>query len=131
MPNPVRIREKCGVGGYMKRFFVSAVMLALLSTPAFAGKNSQTVTVTTALKAGSTTLPPGDYDLTWTGSGPDTQVTFMQRKKVVVTLAAKLIEETNKNEELDIDTQSGVNVLKSIHTRSVTLIFKDSSSPEK
>lgn len=110
----------------MKRFFVVAVMLTLLSAPAFAGKNSQTVTVTTAVKAGSTTLSPGDYDLTWTGSGPDTQVTFMQRKKVVVTLPAKLIEENNKNEEFDVDTQGGVEVLKAIRTRSTTLIFSPS-----
>ena len=110
----------------MKRFFVVAVMLALLSAPAFAGKNSQTVTVTTAVKAGSAMLSPGEYDLTWTGSGPETQVTFLQRKKVLVTLPAKLIEENNKNEEFDIDTQGGVEVLKAIRMRSMTLIFSSS-----
>jgi len=115
----------------MKRFFVIAVMLTLLSAPAFAGKNSQTVTVTSKVKVGSTTLAPGDYDLTWTGAGSDTQVTFSQRKKVLVTLPAKLTEENNKNEEMDIDSQSGVDVLKAIRTRSMTLLFKDSSSSDK
>ena len=115
----------------MKRFFVFAVMLALLSAPAFAGKNSQTVTVTTKVKAGSAMLSPGEYDLTWTGTGSDTQVTFLQRKKVLVTLPAKLIEENNRNEELDIDSQSGVDVPKAIRTKTLTLIFKDPSSAEK
>lgn len=112
----------------MKRFLVFTVLLTLFSFPAFAAKNSETVTVTTKLKAGSTTLAPGDYDVTWTGSGPDTQVTFAQRKKVVVTLPAKLIEQNNKNQELDIESQSGVDVLKAIRMRTMTLILNDSSS---
>jgi hypothetical protein len=115
----------------MKRFFVFAMMLALLSAPAFAGKNSQTVTVSTTVKAGSAMLSPGEYDLTWTGTGSDTQVTFLQRKKVLVTLPAKLVEENNRNEELDIDSQGGVDVLKAIRTKTITLVFKDSSSSDK
>ena|ERR1700751_4537284 len=115
-------------GQSMKRFLVFAVLLTLFSTPAFAGKNSQTVTVATTLKAGSTTLVPGDYEVTWTGSGSEMQVTFAQRKKVVVTVPAKLVEENNKNQELDIDSQSGVDVLKAIRMRSMTLILNDSSS---
>jgi hypothetical protein len=114
----------------MKRFFVSVMMVALLSAPAFAGKNSQTVAVPSAVKAGSTTLVPGDYNVTWTGSGPDVQVTFAQGKKVIVTLPAKLVEESNRNNaELDTDSQTGVAVLRAIRTRNMTLLFNDSAAP--
>jgi hypothetical protein len=113
----------------MKRFFVSIMMVALLSAPAFAGKNSQTVAVTSTVKVGSTTLVPGDYNLTWTGSGPDVQVTFALGKKLIVTLPAKLAEERNKNDgELDIDSNAGVSVLRAIRTRNMTLLFSDSTA---
>jgi len=48
----------------MKRFFVFAVMLALLSAPALAGKNSQTVNIPMTMKAGSAELAAGNYKLT-------------------------------------------------------------------
>lgn len=112
----------------MKRFFVVVMMVALLSAPAFAAKNSQTVAVPSAIKAGSTMLAPGDYNVTWTGSGADVQVTFAKNKKVIVTLPAKLVEENNKNEELDTDSKTGVDVLRAIRTRNMTLLFKDSAA---
>src|SRR5580658_2372970 len=115
----------------MKRFFVLVMMVALLSAPAFAAKNSQTVTVPAAVKAGSTTLVPGDYNVTWTGSGADVQVTFAQNRKVIATVPAKLVEENNKNEEVDTDSQAGVDVLRAIRMRTMTLLFKDSLSAEK
>ena len=115
----------------MKRFFVFATMLTLLSAPAFAGKNSQTVTVPEAMKAGSAQLTPGDYNVTWEGSGANVQVTLTRNKKVVVTLPAKLVEEANKNEGLVTDSQGGVDVLHAIFMRNMTLIFESSSSPEK
>ncbi|MGD0443969.1 MAG: hypothetical protein ABSA39_08535 [Edaphobacter sp.] len=112
----------------MKRIFVSVVMVALFSAPAFAAKNSQTVDVPSTLRAGSTMLVPGNYNVTWTGSGPDVQVTFAQGKKVVVILPAKLIEQSNRNEELDTDSQNGVEVLQAIRTRTMTLMFSNPPS---
>jgi hypothetical protein len=113
----------------MKRFVVFVMMVALLSDPAFAGKNSQTVAVPSAIKAGPTMLVPGDYNVTWTGSGPNVQVTFAQGKKAVVTLPAKLVEENNRNDvELDIDSRTGVEVLRAIRTRNMTLLFNDSAA---
>ena len=53
----------------MKRLFVVATMFAALSLPALAAKNSQTVSIPSPVKAGSTQLTPGDYDVTWTGTG--------------------------------------------------------------
>jgi hypothetical protein len=115
----------------MKRFFCFAAMLALLSVPALAGKNSQTVNVPEAMKAGSAELTPGDYNVTWTGSGSNVQVTLTRNKKVIVTLQAKLVEENNKNEGLETGTQGGVDVLEAIRMRNMTLILESSPSSEK
>lgn len=115
----------------MKRFFVSATMLVLLSAPAFAAKNSQTVNVPEPMKAGSTQLAPGDYDVTWTGSGSNVQVTFMRNRKVVVTLPAKIVEQANKNEGLDTGSQGGVEVLEAIRMKNMSLILESSPSSDK
>jgi opacity protein-like surface antigen len=115
----------------MKRFFVVATMLVLLSAPAFAGKNSQTVNVPTALKAGSVELTPGDYNVTWTGSGSEVQVTFTRNRKAIVTLPAKLVDQSNKNEGLNTSTESGVEVLQAIRMSNMTLILESSPSSEK
>ena len=114
----------------MKRFFVIAMMLTLMSAPAFAGKNSQNVNIPAALKAGSTDLPAGDYNVTWTGAGSEVQVTFTSTKtrKAVATLPAKLVEESNKNEGLETDSQSGSDVLQRIRMKNSTLQFGDSAA---
>lgn len=113
----------------MKRFSVILTMVALLSATALAAKNSQTVAVPSAVKAGSAILVPGDYNVTWTGSGPDVQVTFAQGKKVVITLPAKLVEQSNKaGGEVDTESQNGAEILKAIRTRTMTLIFSNPPS---
>jgi hypothetical protein len=114
----------------MKRFLVFAMMLTLLSAPAFAGKNSQNVNIPAAMKAGSTELPPGDYNVTWTGSGSEVQVTFISTKnrKAVATIPAKLVTETNKDERLETDSQGGTDVLQRIRMKNMTLQFVDSAA---
>jgi hypothetical protein len=111
----------------MKRFFSFAMMLTLLTAPAFAGKNSQTVNLPSAMKVGSTDVTPGDYNVTWTGSGPEVQVTLTRNRKVIVTLPAKLVEQTNKNEGLDVDTQGGVQTLQAIRLRNMSLILESTT----
>ncbi len=114
----------------MKRLFVFATMLTLLSVPALAAKNSQTINVSTAVKAGSAQLTPGDYNVTWTGTAPNVEVTISKNKKVIVTLPAKLVEENNKNEGLNINTEAGVEILQAIRTSKMTLVLENSASSE-
>ncbi len=112
----------------MKRFFSFAMMLTLLTAPAFASKNSQTVNLPTAMKVGSADVSPGDYNVTWTGSGPEVQVTLIRNKKVIVTLPAKLVEQNNKNEGLDMDNRGGVQTLQAIRLRNMSLILESTPS---
>jgi hypothetical protein len=112
----------------MKRLFVVATMFAALSLPALAAKNSGSMSVPEPVKAGSTKLIPGNYDLTWTGTGADVQVTVTQNKKVIATFPAKLVEEANKNVGLETESQGGVDVLHSIRLRNTTLTLASSPS---
>ena len=115
----------------MKRSVAFAMMLTILSAPAFASGNSQTVNVPEPMKAGSTQLAPGDYNVTWTGTGPNVQVTFARNRKILVTVPAKLVDVGNKSEGLVTSKQGGVETLESIQLRKVSLILEGSSSSEK
>jgi len=117
----------------MKRSVSFAMMLTLLSAPAFAGKNSETVNIPEPMKAGSAQLAAGDYGVTWTGTAPNIQVTFtsMQNHKILATVPAQLVVESNKYQGLNTDTQGSVETLESIHMRNMTLVFAAPPSSEK
>jgi len=106
----------------MKRFFVSALLLASLSIPAFA-KNSQSITLTDSVKVGSTQLPAGNYKVTWTGTAPNVQVTIESKGKASVTVPAKLVDAKNGHVALQTDTVGGVQILNTIQLDNANLVL--------
>ncbi|MGA2249588.1 hypothetical protein [Terracidiphilus sp.] len=110
----------------MKRLLYSAAILALVSVPAFAAKNSQTVTIPEAVTVGSNQLPAGDYKVTWTGTGSDVQVTLIQKDKYSpkpVTVAAKAVDATESHNGFTVDRQGNVNTLQTLQLGKTTLVF--------
>jgi hypothetical protein len=105
----------------MKRIFGYAIVLASLSIPAFAAKNSQTVAIDTPVKVGTTELPAGNYKVTWTGTGSTAQVTIAQKGKASVTAPAKLTEQKNNQPSITTNTVNGATILQSIQLNNVTL----------
>ena len=105
----------------MKRFFGYALIVASLSLPAFAAKNSQDVTLNAPVKVGTTQLPAGNYKVTWTGTGSAVQVTIEQKGKASVTVPAKATEEKNGHVALVTNTVGGTDVLESIQLNNLTL----------
>jgi hypothetical protein len=112
----------------MKRFLGSALILALLSIPAFAGSNSQTLILAHTVKAGATELPAGDYKVSWTGTGNSVQVTIAGRGIAPVTLTAKLVEQKHDHAGVITNSVSGTSVLQTIELSKVSLIVQDSTA---
>lgn len=112
----------------MKRIFGFAIMLALVSIPAFAAKNSENLTLTNTVTVGSTQLPAAEYKVTWTGTGSDVQVTLVHGK-TVVTVPAKLTEQKNGTASILTDTKGGGNVLEAIYLDKVTLTLATTPAP--
>jgi hypothetical protein len=101
----------------VKRLSYCAIILAFLSIPAFAAKNTQTVNFSDAVRVGSTQLPAGNYKVTWDGTGSNVQVTLEQKgasHPATVTVAAKVVEQKNDRNGFRIDTKGGVNTLMAI-----------------
>ena len=112
----------------MKRCFAFALMLGLLSVPAFAAKNSQNVSITDPVKVGSTQLPAGDYKVSWTGTGSNVQVTIAEKGKASVTVPAKIVEAKNGHVALLTNTVSGASVLESIQLDNLSIVLTSATA---
>jgi hypothetical protein len=108
----------------MKRSVGFALMLVLFAVPAFAGNKTPTVDIPINVQVGSTQIPAGLYEVTWTGSGPSVQATLIQNNKTVVTFSAKLVEGKN-NPGVETDTRSGAAILDAINTSKFSLTLED------
>ncbi len=105
----------------MKRLFGYAIILASLSVPAFAAKNSQNLTISSPVTVGSTKLPAGQYKVSWTGTGSTVQVTIAAKGLATVTVPAQAVESKNSHAAVQYDTTNGANVLQVIMLDNVTL----------
>ena len=111
----------------MKRFLGYAAMLALLSVPAFAAKNSENITISQPVTVGTTQVPAASYKVTWTNTGSNAQVTLTHGKSVI-TLPAKIVEQKNNLSSVLTQTKDGANILEGINLSNVTVTFTSAPS---
>ena len=110
----------------MKRFSYCALILALLSAPAFAAKNTQTVNFSDAVKVGSSQLPAGDYKVSWDGTGSNIQVTLEQKgvsHPATATVTAKIEPSKNTRNGFILNTQGGANTIETLQFTKYNVIF--------
>jgi hypothetical protein len=74
----------------MQALTAAILLLFAVSALAVDKGNKTTVTVIDPVMVNGKTLTPGDYTVTWEGSGSDVQVSFLHGKKVVATASAKI-----------------------------------------
>jgi hypothetical protein len=111
----------------VKRLSYCALILALLSVPAFAAKNSQTVNFADAVKVGATQLPAGEYKVTWDGTGSNVQVTLEQKgvqHPATATVAAKVVEQKNPRSGFIINTTGGANIVETLQFTKFNVVFE-------
>lgn len=107
----------------MKRFFGFVLVCILLAVPVFAASNSQTLKLSIAVQVGSTSLPAGDYKISWTGSGASAQLTLAEKGIASVTVPVKVVEQKNTFRGVSTSTQGGKEVLQVIHLSNVDLVL--------
>ncbi len=76
------------------KYSIGLMLLAMsISLTAFAkDKNEGKFTLSSPAQMGTTQLQPGDYKVTWDGSGSEVQVKILQGNNVVATTSAKLVQ---------------------------------------
>ena len=78
----------------MNQLVKSAVLslAVLLASSAFAGNsNKGSLHLSEAAQINGQSVPAGDYQLRWEGTGPDVEVSFMLGKNLVTKSAAKVV----------------------------------------
>ena len=109
----------------MKRTFVFALILGLSTLPAFAGNKSETITLGATSKVGTSTLPAGEYKLTWTGTGANVQVELVQKtvqRPAKATFAATFTAKKNSYVTVTVDQKAGAQTLESIQIHDGELV---------
>ncbi|HVO62895.1 MAG TPA: hypothetical protein VMT53_18340, partial [Terriglobales bacterium] len=72
----------------MKKALGSLILVTVFSLAAFAADAGKaTVQLPSTVKVGATELPAGNYQVTWTGTGDNAQVTLKQGKREFTTTA--------------------------------------------
>ena len=109
----------------MKRLIYSAVILALVSIPAFAAKNQSSISFPEAVTVGSTQLPAGDYKITWTGDGQNVQVSLEQKGKgaAPAVATAKAVPQSESHTGFTVERVGSVNQLQTLQLGKTTLVF--------
>ena len=115
----------------------TAICVALLFAAIFATTitstaraDSKHITITSAVTiGGSTVLPAGTYNVVWSGSGPDVQVSFMKGNKTMATASAKLVlEKSQYHRAVETTTMpDNSNVLTRIQLGKRSLVFDQAS----
>ncbi len=116
---------------HIKRLALASLTLVLFSMAAWAA-NKKTVTISLSNPAtvGSTQLAPGDYEVSWDGSGPSVDVTFSKGRREVVTVAAQMVEESSSGPYRNPATytklaEDGTRVITRIRVRSLSFVFPE------
>jgi len=112
----------------MKRFMMLGFLTVLFSVSLHAAQNASNVTFHSPMQVGSTTLPAGEYKATWTGSGPDVQLTIETRGQKSVTVPARLDTVKSSYRSLETNDVNGVTVLQKIVLEKLTLVLSAGKS---
>lgn len=111
----------------LKRFIGYAAILTLLSIPAFAAKNSETITISQPVTVGTTQIPAADYKVTWNEAGSNGQVTLAHGKSVF-TLPAKVVAQKHSVPSVLTDSRDGGKILVGLDLSKVSVEFTPAPS---
>jgi hypothetical protein len=113
----------------MKRMcLIFALLLCVLPLSAVAGtKQSASIELSEPVVISGTHLRPGEYTVRWNGTGSDMRVQFLQGKKEIVSVPAKVIAQSNPTSPAITmrSTEDGSKTISEIDLSKVTLEFPE------
>ena len=117
---------------FVKYSALLALVTFALSLGAFAkDRNEGKFKLSQTAQIGSTQLQPGDYKITWEGTGSDVQVKILQGKNVVATTSAKLVDKSYPNDSVTLGSgDAGVKTLDELDfgSRKQALVFSSAET---
>lgn len=109
---------------------LAALLIITLSMAMAWPKGKKTVKIAEPTIVGSVTLQPGEYNIAWSGAGPDVQVNFSRGDKTIATVPATLEAVQNEQDSIVTLQASGSSSLVEINLKNARLHFgpRDASS---
>jgi hypothetical protein len=108
--------------GYSRKSFMVAIVM-LLASSAFA-QSKRSVELSRPVMLNGTELKPGGYNIRWSGTGPDVEVSLRRGRKVLATMPARLSTMENASAyDAVVTRQNGtdVNTLAGFRFRGKTM----------
>ncbi len=110
----------------MKRILGLGLLLALLSLPLLAAKNSQKFLLPSDVRVGDVQLQGGPCEVTWTdASGSQVQLTIKTQDKKTVTIPARLVEGKHPTAAVQTYVANGVTYLRELDTTKEGFVLQD------
>src|SRR5262245_2919394 len=112
----------------VRNFISGAVLMALLFVTGWAADSMKaTIRLFQPVKLGSAQLAPGEYKMTWQGTGSQVEVTFSQGKKALVTVPAQVVQERSGYRNPAVQTNSKTNALTGVALPTMSFSFDNNS----
>jgi uncharacterized protein with FMN-binding domain len=114
--------------------FTSALVAAALAVPTIsmaATKAEESVSISKPAKIGDSQLQAGNYKVVWDGAGPNVQVSFLQGKKTVATVPAKLVEHASTYNSIESSDADNNYKILSIAWKKQSLVFANPASGQQ
>lgn len=111
-------------------FAILALLLLSQSGWAAGEKMGATIHIARTVHIGSTELAPGEYKLTWTQSGSNTEVTISRDKKTIATVPARIAQVRSEYGSPALHTDTVSNTLIRVDFPKVSISFgRESAVP--
>jgi hypothetical protein len=116
----------------MRRMLGFALLFTLSSVTLVAAKNSQTIYLSSDVRAGNVQIPRGICEVTWiTTSGSRVQLTIKTDDKRTVTVPAHMVEGREDRPGVVTSVVNGVAHLVELHTRNAKFVFENGAVASK
>ena len=110
----------------MKRISGITLLIALLSLPLFAAKNSQQFLLPSDVRIGDVQLREGHCQVSWNeASGSQVQLTIKTQDRKTITVPAQLIEKKQNNPGVQTFVQNGVAYVSEFDTANFRLVVQE------
>jgi hypothetical protein len=111
------------------KFMLGTIALVLLSFSGWASDRMKAnIQIYKAVNVGSTQLAPGEYEITWTGSGTSAEATSSLGKTVIATVPVHLTQERSGYSSPALHTDSVSNTIIEVELPKVSLSFTSDNS---
>lgn len=110
-------------------FMLGTVALMLLSVSGWASdKMKANIQIYEAVHVGAAQLAPGEYNMTWTGTGTNTEVTFSQGKNVIATAPAQITHVRSGYDGPVLHTDTVANTLTAVALPKTSFSFSSDNA---